>query len=188
MSQESIHDNEPPPFEGRGSQVSGVPYFALRTVTEPPPKRIYSHSIVIKLGSSPENVPFSEPATTLEERDVSKYDWPTFMNYLFPIHSLASAGTSGDLKVSWGEKSVRGSAATLRSPTSAAITLNSQNIDQAVQHRLKLQTTIEEWNTFFFLFRGLLISQRLKRRPLPNPLSTPTRATSPLPTALSTKL
>jgi hypothetical protein len=118
--------------------------------------------MVIKLGSSPENVPFPEPATTFGERGVSKCDWSTFMNYLFPIHSLASGGTSGDLKVSCDEKSVSGSVATSRSPTSdpsTAITLNSQNIDEAVQHRVKLQITIEEWNTFFFLPRGLLLAK-----------------------------
>jgi hypothetical protein len=87
------------------------------------------------------------------------------MNYLFTIHSLASAGTSGDLKVSCDEKSVRGSAATLRPPISdpsTAITLSGQNIDQAVQQRLKLQTTIEEWNTFFFLPRGLLVVAKIE--------------------------
>jgi ankyrin repeat protein len=180
--QAHIVDEELPTFEDSTSHVSGAPYFALRPRPSSPLDYIVTHRIHIKLDSSPRNVKFPDPAKVWEDRGVNNYDWSTFLNHLFPIHSLEHTAKVSTYPEEKGKDVLRkpapssqGSSATLRSPAGASASQSTvQDLKSEVQRRLQIYGVLSEWNTHFFLPRGLLLAAKyddsaLQSKPLPIP-------------------
>ncbi|RDW91188.1 hypothetical protein BP5796_02353 [Coleophoma crateriformis] len=148
----------PPGSEHHGDGVdhasvsSAAVYIESRSFEGPAPSPLMVYSIVLDSHTNPDSLAYPDPEHAWLERDVTKNDWNTFLNHLFPTHSTAvnERITNQKLGVDWIGDGLR------------EIRLVEQKTDKLDTHsptrRLtNLEGTLAEWNDNFFKPRGLQI-------------------------------
>ncbi|KAL9035890.1 MAG: hypothetical protein Q9214_006382 [Letrouitia sp. 1 TL-2023] len=112
--------------------VSGVPYFEMRSPVRPRPSTTIPIHILVPSDTAFQDLPFPEPQSILEERDLHAGDWKAFVNHVILCNADQSLS-----KVDKSEDSI-------------------VELMHAKQ-RVAINAAVSEWNKNFFLPRGLEI-------------------------------
>jgi ankyrin repeat protein len=184
----------------KGGFISARPYFHLRSYDYPRPRDTVYHLIIISHHTCPENLSYPQPKDKWSERAVDSHDWDTFLNHLFPKHSVESHALSTHKQLKGGSGlplqglRIRARPGEASSPSSGIYPGSElgkstdpygDNGETERLRQLRINAVTVEWNEGFFEPRGLKIIIDFER-----PSSSPTISTGPslqsLPTIQST--
>jgi hypothetical protein len=70
--------------------VSAIPYFELRSKTQPKPADTVFHHMIITPDAGPDHLPFPQPSAKWLKREVDSHDWITFINHIQYFLVMAS--------------------------------------------------------------------------------------------------
>lgn len=138
--------------------MSATPYFAMRPPPQQTPRDCLAYHMTINPDSSPENTLLPQQWTKFLERGVDSHDWSTFLNYLFPLHDFEHNSRVMSRKGFVDEKSSN----RLQKPRSEGCARSACRRPQGhpgdADRSKAIFATIKEWNTGFFVPRGIFIS------------------------------
>lgn len=139
-------------------------YFQSRPAPLNLPSERLEHTITINSGTRPQDLDLQP---TFLARDVQEQDWRTFVNFLLPDHAARSNEAIVDRKLR--AESDAGSARSGAEAQLGSIRSDDGNQSASAPRREDTERTVEEWNTFFFAPRGILIrlSSELEARQMP---------------------
>lgn len=189
----------------KGGFISALPYFELRSFEYPRPRDTLHHHLIIGQETRPEHLPYPQPSDKWSARTVDYQDWDTFLNHMFPKHSVEVHALAAHKQLKGGSglflqglriKPQRGDAS---SPSSGGYQADvyGDNGETERLRRLRLIAVAAEWNVGFFEPRGLkvtvdfdelnsisTISTRPSMRSLISSQSNPSTPRSPSPPGL----
>ncbi|RDW61090.1 hypothetical protein BP6252_12473 [Coleophoma cylindrospora] len=145
----------PPGSEHHGDDAdhtsvsSAAVYFESRSFGGRVPSPLMVYSIVLNSHTSPDSLSYPDPEQTWLDRDVTKNDWNTFLNHLFPTHS-----TGVNERITNQKLDVNRIGDALRE-----LRLVEQKTDthSPTRRLANLEGALAEWNDNFFKPRGLQI-------------------------------
>jgi ankyrin repeat protein len=144
--------------------VSALPYFELRSPSQPKPSDTIFHHMIITVDAGPHSLLFPQPLDKWTRRELDSHDWMTFLNHLFPFHGVRDSesqelGVYIDLSLGGlglvDQQSQREQSIPLlgNSPT------DIQNYGPGERlMRMRIEAVIDQWNEGFFRPRGLRLT------------------------------
>ncbi|KAL8741847.1 MAG: hypothetical protein Q9190_005593 [Brigantiaea leucoxantha] len=109
-------------------------YFEERPCTIHSPSAILEHHLVIPGETTGHVFQFPHPRNQYRDRDITNFDWNTFNNFLFPIHTDRNSAKAGDHRQ------------------------RSASPKDALDRQARIEDVVAEWNEKFFGPRGVRIS------------------------------
>jgi ankyrin repeat protein len=171
----------------KGGFISARPYFHLRSYDYSRPRDTLYNLIIISPDTCPDNLSYPQPKDKWSERAVDTHDWDTFLNHLFPKHSVEShalsthkqlKGGSGlplqglRIRARTGEASLPSLEILPGSEPGKSTDPYGDNGETERLRQLRINAVTVEWNEGFFEPRGLKIIIDFDR-----PSSSPTIST-----------
>jgi ankyrin repeat protein len=143
--------------------VSAIPYFELRSQGYERPIDTLYHRVVIGPDTRPDDLPYPQPIDKWLGRRVDSQDWDTFLNHLFPQHSIENHSQISykELKSETMLRSVDASPLLedyQRSESASLMDPSYAHAETNYLRELRLSTVTAEWNEGFFGPRGLKVN------------------------------
>jgi ankyrin repeat protein len=177
--------------------ISAFPYFELRSHSNPRPANTLYHRAVIGPETRPADLPYPEPSGNWLQRSVDVLDWKTFLNHLFPEHSIENHASSSEkvlksrVGLSFHGRNLESNSSRSQGVTPLLGTYSTGDQSKLMDpygdngetdrlRQLRLNAVAMEWNTGFFEPRGLKVvidlnSSSFSTRSPNSPSSTGTR-------------
>ncbi|KAI9806210.1 MAG: hypothetical protein M1825_006325 [Sarcosagium campestre] len=166
---EDVHDS---------TQSSSVLYFESRPTIMRRPSSLTSHHLSIHANDGPDTIPFPEPEQRWLARDVSRLDWATFLNHLFPEHLANVNADIADRKLRAELMWARGAEGEIENEEQRIAQLASLPGMQELSEKQRLveadaqangspsrqqqmEFVVAEWNEGFFQPRGFQIEAEI---------------------------
>lgn len=151
-----------------GPGAFAAPPLTTRSTCSRPSAEFRIHQITLDTARSPSDLAYPQPEQDWLERDVSKHDWATFVNYLLPEHSANSNEQVADRKLKAELLDERMQRLTIenhdrrRRDIGAVVSnLSALRTRDRLQEPMALggrRAVLERWNKDFFQPRGLYVT------------------------------
>lgn len=156
----------------KGGFISARSYFQMRYYEYPRPRDTLFHLLIIGQETRTDELPYPQPSDRWSGRAVDSQDWDTFLNHLFPKHSVESHAVAAHKQLKGGGGlplqglRVRAQRGDTSSPLSGSYSkpdfgkpadLYGDNGETERLRRLRLNAVAAEWNEGFFDPRGLKV-------------------------------
>ena len=157
-------------------KTSSTLYFESRPPSAMRSRSSVTHRLVIPPNTAPDQLHFPQPEHLWLSRDITRLDWRTFTNHLFPSYHDPQINEKRQLKDHESSASFKPSISTdpsrTRKPLPAAkadSAMGKQHQDRdtpsqgslrpapEAERRRKIQAVVAEWNEGFFQPRGVII-------------------------------
>lgn len=135
------------------------------------------HTVSLKPTTQPRDLAFPQPASSWLERDITKQDWATFVNYLLPNHIDTHNVEVANRKLKAELVDERMHRLTLTDEDRSMTNLDNVNAQleplrqQTSEAPQSAQVVVDEWNEGFFAPRCVHIDLELAEEPSPDELT-----------------